>query len=97
MGCIEEGTPFEEMTKAEADAAIKSAEMVFTAHSHYRETGGRVVLSNGTAFPSSHARRPGSQRAEEDGAGDADGLELVLALLASDRTAASPSMLSWRT
>ena len=51
MGCIEEGTPFEEMTKAEADAAIKSAEMVFTAHSHYRETGGRVVLSNGYSLP----------------------------------------------
>lgn len=51
MGCIEAGTPFEDMTKAEADAAIKSAEMVFTAHSHYRETGGRVVLSNGYSLP----------------------------------------------
>lgn len=51
MGCIEEGAPFDEMTKAEADAAIKSAEFVFTEHSHYRETGGRVVLSNGYSLP----------------------------------------------
>lgn len=47
MGCIEQGTPFSKLTKAEADVAIKTAEVVFTSRAHYAVTGGYVVLPNG--------------------------------------------------
>lgn len=48
MGCVADSEPaIDDMTKAQADSAIKRAETVFTAHAHYIETGGYIDTANG--------------------------------------------------
>lgn len=49
MGCVDDATFSKagEMSVADADAAIKRAESLFTRVLHYRETGGYAVTSNG--------------------------------------------------